>query len=464
MRPAADKLEHRTRRLLTWAFGIITALLVADQAIAYIQSRHVREDIALIENDAITSIELVGRMGIDVERERNLILRHIFEQAAQKTAEIETLIEVAKHDFASAASAYGPLAIFPGEAEAWQRLTVDVARIDKPTLSALELSRSDHDAEASALMRAIEPVFDTIAHDVNELISINRDAAKRAATRTSEMQDSMLWSRLGLAAAVLVITLITGLWVTRKILRMQRQLTRQREELEERNRELDAFAGRVAHDLRGPLNTLSLSASIIAERAPAENATTTIMRKGIAQMTNLVEDLLGLSRVGVPPNAVAPVERIAAELESELGELVRQAGGTLRLDLQPAVVSGSPGLIRQVLWNLGENAVRYRRSETPPSIELVGRSHAGHYELVVADNGVGMTHAELHHVFEPFYRCERSKAIPGTGLGLAIVRRIVEAGGGSIAADSEPGRGTTFRLTLPLASAARERRGGAVMR
>lgn len=450
MRARVNELEYRTRKLLIAAFGIIIAFVLVDHAVAYVQSAAVRDSIGLIENDALSSIELAGRMGIDVERERNLIARHIFERATQKMAEIEQQIEVAKHDFAIAASAYGPLASFPGEAEAWHRLTADVARTDAPTAAALDLSRKDRDVDATAMMSALEPVFDTIARDVNELIAINRAAATGAAGRISELQSSMLWSRLGLAAAVLIITLSTGMWVTRKVLRMQRQLTRQREELEVRNRELDSFAGRVAHDLRGPLNTLSLSASIIAERAPGENATTAIMRKGIAQMTNLVEDLLGLSRVGIAPSAVAPVEPITRALESELGELVKQAGGTLHVDVQPAVVRGSPGLLRQVLWNLGENAVKYRRAEAPPAIEIVGRSRDGRYELVVYDNGTGIPRAELHHVFEPFYRCERSKTLPGTGLGLAIVRRIVEASGGSISVDSEPGRGTAFKLVLPL--------------
>jgi signal transduction histidine kinase len=104
-----------------------------------------------------------------------------------------------------------------------------------------------------------------------------------------------------------------------------------------------------------------------------------------------------------------------------------------------------------VLWNLGENSVKYRRSDTVPSISIEGRVVADRYIVRVSDNGMGMTETDARRAFEPFYRGEHDK-IPGTGLGLAIVRRIVDASHGTITVESRLGEGTTFIVSIPLAS------------
>jgi len=103
-----------------------------------------------------------------------------------------------------------------------------------------------------------------------------------------------------------------------------------------------------------------------------------------------------------------------------------------------------------VLWNLGENAIKYRRPDVAPELSIVGRTDATRYAISVSDNGVGMTSEDARHAFEPFYRSDRTSSVPGTGLGLAIVRRIIEASGGSVSLSSEPGSGTTFVIMLAL--------------
>ena len=176
------------------------------------------------------------------------------------------------------------------------------------------------------------------------------------------------------------------------------------------------------------------------------------MQRAVTQMTNLVNDLLQLSRTGAPPQgSVAQIEPIAASLETDLAPLIREAGGALRVDVEPAAVSCSEGLLREVLWNLGENAVKYRRPVLPPSVELGGRTTRGRYRLRVTDNGRGMTAEESSRVFEPFYRGSDIHGVPGTGLGLAIVRRVVDASGGSLSVESQLDHGTTFTVELPLA-------------
>jgi signal transduction histidine kinase len=231
-------------------------------------------------------------------------------------------------------------------------------------------------------------------------------------------------------------------------------MRRSAELLEERNRDLDAFAGRVAHDLRGPLTTIGLAASALSPPAQDEG-TSAILQRAVTHMETLIQDLLTLSSIGAQfPSAVCETSHVASLAAEELESQVESASGVMHVDVEPATVRCSPGLLRQVLWNLGENAVKYRRSGVPLEIDIRGRATRQAYEFTVSDNGSGMSPDEIHQAFEPFFRGEYARSQPGTGLGLSIVKRVVEANGGAVSVHSEPGHGTTFDISLPLERAA----------
>jgi signal transduction histidine kinase len=122
----------------------------------------------------------------------------------------------------------------------------------------------------------------------------------------------------------------------------------------------------------------------------------------------------------------------------------------LRVDATPGTVPCSDGLLRQVLSNLGENSVKYRRSGVQLSIEIRGRALPHTYEFSVSDNGAGMSTSVAHHAFDPFFRVEQEQPTPGSGLGLSIVKRVVEASGGSVSVQSVVGVGTIFKVCLPM--------------
>jgi signal transduction histidine kinase len=123
----------------------------------------------------------------------------------------------------------------------------------------------------------------------------------------------------------------------------------------------------------------------------------------------------------------------------------------LVIDVQHAQVRCSEGLLRQVMWNLADNAMKYGRAEVRTRVEVCGRATDDRYVLSVRDNGVGISPDETCRVFEPFYRAEGGKGQPGTGLGLSIVKRAVEANGGTVSVTSEIGAGSMFVARLPLA-------------
>src|SRR5262249_45669643 len=147
----------------------------------------------------------------------------------------------------------------------------------------------------------------------------------------------------------------------------------------------------------------------------------------------MIQDLLTLSSISAQVRgATCQTATVAALARDDLTPMVEAAGGEFIVEAAPATVPTSEGLLRQVLWNLGENAVKYRRSEVQLLVEIHGNIISNRYEFSVSDNGSGMSSVELSRACEPFFRGKEVESKTGTGLGLSIVKRVIDACGGEI--------------------------------
>jgi two-component system, OmpR family, sensor kinase len=221
-------------------------------------------------------------------------------------------------------------------------------------------------------------------------------------------------------------------------------------------RRLRRFVADASHELRTPLSAVRAYAELFtrgAERRPTDLARSMAgITRESERMSVLVDDLLLLARL----DEGRPLEREPVALDAVVGEAVETAQTVeperpILLEAQPAAVVGDRERLRQIVDNLLANV----RAHTPPGAPVsvrVGREN-GSALIEVADSGPGMTAGETERAFERFYRADqsRSRASGGAGLGLSIVAAVADAHGGSVAAESEPGRGATFRITLPLA-------------
>jgi signal transduction histidine kinase len=282
-------------------------------------------------------------------------------------------------------------------------------------------------------------------------MAINRSGANEAIARIQALRRFDTIGMWVTAVAALLILFILGHHIINRIASYEEQLVGYSRILEGRNRELDAFAGRIAHDLRSPVSSLTLWVELLSREAPGEELPTLDrMRRSIKRIATMIDDLLAFARAAAPVegafcNPAAVAAKIRDDFTERFGEEAR-----LREVVESASVAYSDGLLRQVLWNLVENGVKYRRDDVPADIGIFGRVVGGLYELQVSDNGLGMLPEDAERVFDPFYRAHRAEDISGTGLGLSIVKRIVEAGGGSVQVRTKLGSGTTFLLQLPL--------------
>ncbi len=219
------------------------------------------------------------------------------------------------------------------------------------------------------------------------------------------------------------------------------------------------FISNVSHELRTPLASLKALTETLQEGAledpPAARRFLQKMEKEIDNMTQLVRELLELSRIEsgkVPFNLkpVSPNDLVARAVE-RMQLQAERAGLTLRQELAEGLpnVLADAERIEQVLVNLLHNAIKF----TPAGGEIVARTwkDAGQVIFSVQDTGVGIEPAALSRIFERFYKADQSRSGGGTGLGLSIARHTVEAHSGRIWAESEINRGSTFYFSLPTA-------------
>jgi signal transduction histidine kinase len=244
---------------------------------------------------------------------------------------------------------------------------------------------------------------------------------------------------------------VLGIRVTQKFTRAEEREREAFAVLEKRNRELDAFAGRVAHDFRAPLTSVKMAADLLGLPTPDVAKSSAVIQRGVRRMSAMIDDLLQLSQIeGAVRSDVCDPASVANAIRDDMAERLAVEGATLQLAVEAARVNCREGLFQQVLSNLAENALKYRRPDVKPEIQISGRVAANQYELCVTDNGIGMSANEAARVFDPLFRARRLREVPGTGLGLSIVKRIVEASGGTASVESKLGQGSTFTIRLSL--------------
>jgi PAS domain S-box-containing protein len=247
-------------------------------------------------------------------------------------------------------------------------------------------------------------------------------------------------------------------------------------ELKRSNEELEQFAYVASHDLQEPLRMVASYVQLLGQRYKGqldEKADRYIAHAsdGAIRMSQLVNDLLSLSRVGTraTPLATVRLDRIVSQARDNLATAIYQSGA--EIEIGPlSTVSGDETQLVQLFQNLIDNAVKFHGPE-PPVIRIDAETR-GHGDAArdmtesaedsdrvpsqmvtirVTDNGIGIDPKYADRIFGLFKRLHSEKEYPGTGIGLAVCKKIVERHGGTIRVESEPGKGSTFIFTLPAA-------------
>lgn len=226
-------------------------------------------------------------------------------------------------------------------------------------------------------------------------------------------------------------------------------------ELEDANRELEAFSFSVSHDLRAPLRAMQGYSELLDQlNPPLEGEALTFLqhiRQSARRMNTLIDDMLSLSKLTRAEVRKRPVS-IGAMARSILAGL-RDTAPTRQVRTvvdESLMAEADAGLLQMILENLLSNAWKYTGKRDDALIEFFAEAQPdGGLAYCVRDNGAGFDMAYAQRLFEPFRRMHTEAEFPGTGVGLAIVQRAVRKHGGELWAEAAKNRGATFRFTLP---------------
>ncbi|HZI52938.1 MAG TPA: ATP-binding protein, partial [Chitinophagaceae bacterium] len=232
-------------------------------------------------------------------------------------------------------------------------------------------------------------------------------------------------------------------------------LQKRTNELEQANRELEAFSYSVSHDLRAPLRIIDGYTEIIINdyRGKLDEEGSRmfgIIRENTGKMGQLIDDLLNLSRLGRKELIIQPV-KMKQMVESIAAEQANSKSKQLKIEIgELNDAECDSNLLRQVWINLISNAIKYSRGREKPLIQI--NSHTMPHEIIysIKDNGAGFNMKYADKLFGVFQRLHKMSEYEGTGVGLALVHRIITRHGGRVWAEAEVNKGATFSFSLPV--------------
>jgi signal transduction histidine kinase len=343
------------------------------------------------------------------------------------------------------------------EEQAVRELKVRCQEIDAAVERTLAASEAGSPEEASATLRnVLQPGMLAAERSIDALQAWNARQARAVADRILRIRVNSMRLAIGSGTASIVFAALATMLLLR-VLRGRALLVRENARmLEARSRELEAFAGRVAHDLRDPVNALTLQARVLATEAglePARRDASQGVLRQLERMKRVIEGLLEFARQGAGTTGGGGAE--VAEVLEDVIEDIRPRAEAAHVSLaiepfKPVRIACSSGALHSVLVNLVGNAVKYvvDGGRESPVVTVRVAEWGELVRVEVEDNGPGVPPGSHEQVFEPFRRLAGTTQ-PGVGLGLATVKKIVETCGGHVGVVSQLGKGSVFWFELP---------------
>ncbi len=443
----SERADSRKLVLLLLGFVLVIASFTASSL--YADSRLVL--VATLSRE-VSDDAMPGMMALGEMRREMMFVESALEEAVRGNREKLQVLPAHLHACHVAYATYTELTPFPGGAEMWQvaqqkleHVERDVVRIE-PEIATGALGAAEADIDGR-----LDPDEREVDSALALLVQFDEDQGRRAALAARRA-----WQRarhLSLIANSACAALTAALaWLA---FRSTRQFM-----IEQRLRadELDAFASRVAHDVRGPLTPVAFALQRL-ERDFGDDATRRLLiergLRSLGSVNRLVDDLLIFARASAKPvgDARAPLNAAVTGAIQDLETAAASARVRVVVaELPSCDIACSPGILSSIVMNLVSNAIKHMPAEaTERVVRIRAEVDQARACVEVADTGAGLPEPMRERIFEPYVRLNERQ--PGLGLGLATVRRLVQAHGGQVGVRSNEGAGAVFWFEMPVRAA-----------
>lgn len=443
---------RRAQRSILYAAAAAAALALLVMLGVMFEIVNARDDVGELARTADRSTFLIGDIGRQSARMQLALFRALEderEEVGRRLARVERASDRIDADLRELEPllSRAERRVWPSFIERLERAREELEVAGAALRANDEARAALHLSDATALTTALQEQVDSLAH-------LNQSESEH---HLDKARDRLGWS-LWILGALGGLLLVGGsaIWAYAfRAERARRHLEQSLLSLARNNRELDIFAGRAAHDIRNLLAPVSLAArsldAVSADPARVRYVARQL-RRSSERAVEVLDGLLAFARASEQKTLGGAF--VPGEVDASLEDLrPRLAGKDVVVDahVDDGHVGCDARLLRIVVSNLLDNAMKFSTADGPGHVRVIGRLEDEHYSLEVHDNGPGIPEHALARLFEPFYRVDGSRA-PGTGLGLATVHRIVDAHDGALEVESQLGEGTLFRVRLPCAA------------
>jgi signal transduction histidine kinase len=415
--------------------GVLALVLILWRAVGVVSSAN-----HSITSDYAPSAVALDSMLIDIRAVQDLVTEWASRPTASASGEAD--ISAARRALARETAAYAGLPADPGETALIQAIESSLGRFNR-SVDRVLAAGPGASAKDPALLTDFDAARQALNADVDRSIDFNADLANRAAARSEQVARTLIPTAALLGIGSVLASAAVVALAYRSVVR--------------RADELEAFGGRVAHDLLSPLATVGLALDLARRKASSSDprmvAIMTRASHTLERVRRFVGDLLEFARAGAapPPGVRTGVDEIVHEVAEEYLPIARQANAVLEVqETTFSLVRCSPGVLTSLLSNLVQNAIKYLGDAPVRKVAVRALEVGSEVRLEVQDTGRGIAEEDQSRLFEPYTRGEAVNA-PGFGMGLATVRRLAEAHGGHVGVSSRPGTGSLFWVTLPVA-------------
>ncbi len=447
MVPAMGRKKDPTVRTLVFAFASVVISFFFSTLLSEYRTRGIRHAAIEIFSDSAPGMMEIEEIRSEVRHFQVLV--DDFADGDNMTPEHREGIAKTKERLLDAAKEYFSQPASSTEKKLWPMTHETLDQLIKVTEKIFKAREQKNGFDARRLNNLdFKPLCERLDSFLVLLVRVNMDEIRTRAVKIEKIWKQSFFLSVALDILSILFAIVAAFTIFKVVRRYTELLERQAEEL-------GLFASRMAHDILNPTAAAAMAFDVVATEAPQDKELAEIMHQGRGQLRmidQIVRGLLAFARSGAIPRdgETSDLDAVLQEVIQESARLAERHQVSVRLDAQSGLqVKCNRGLLLSILSNLVHNAIYYMgETRTRNVVIRAMEENSSTIVFEVEDSGPGLPNLPDGAIFEPYVRGPANPR-SGLGLGLATVRRIIEAHGGAIEAQSKQGHGTIFRFSLP---------------